>query len=345
MIRNPSNKMKLKKHNGTGLTQSVSPVENMIRIATRKSPLALAQTELVQNALLALYPDLNVEIVPLTTKGDEILDKTLNKIGGKGLFIKELEKALMDKTADIAVHSMKDVPVQLEDEIYEHLEITCIMEREDPSDVFVSTKYAHYADLPEKAIVGTSSLRRQAQILALRSDITVQSLRGNVNTRLKKLHNGEFDAIILAAAGLIRLNMVDRIAHCFSEDEILPGVGQGAIGIECRKDDIKIKELLAPLNHDETALCLVAERAVNQQLNGDCHTPIAAFARLQENSNENTTSMMYLEALVASPDGNLVLRTKQKGDSAEAAELGRKAAEDLLSQGAEAILRACQIEG
>ena len=298
-----------------------------IRIATRKSALALWQAEYVKARLEQAHPGLKVSLVPMVSRGDKLLDAPLAKIGGKGLFVKELETALLDNEADIAVHSMKDVPMDFP----EGLGLFCICEREDPRDAFVSNTYDNLDALPAGSVVGTSSLRRQAQLLARRPDLKIHFLRGNVNTRLAKLDAGEYDAIILAAAGLIRLGFEARIRASISVDDSLPAGGQGAVGIECRTADAEIHALLAPLHHAETAARVAAERALNKRLNGGCQVPIACYA-LREGEQ------LWLRGLVGQPDGGLLLRAEGRGSDAEA--LGVQVAEQLLAQGAEAILKA-----
>ena len=298
-----------------------------IRIATRKSALALWQAEYVKARLEQAHPGLKVSLVPMVSRGDKLLDAPLAKIGGKGLFVKELETALLENEADIAVHSMKDVPMDFP----EGLGLFCICEREDPRDAFVSNTYDSLDALPPGSVVGTSSLRRQAQLLARRPDLKIHFLRGNVNTRLAKLDAGEYDAIILAAAGLIRLGFEARIRASISVDDSLPAGGQGAVGIECRTADAEIHALLAPLNHAETAARVTAERALNKRLNGGCQVPIACYALLEG-------EQLWLRGLVGQPDGGLLLRAEGRGSDAEA--LGVQVAEQLLAQGAEAILKA-----
>ncbi|WP_286719151.1 hydroxymethylbilane synthase [Thalassolituus sp. UBA2009] len=300
-----------------------------LRIATRKSPLAMWQAEHIKARLEALHPGLVVELVTFTTQGDKILDVPLAKIGGKGLFVKELEVAMLDGRADIAVHSMKDVPM----EFPEGLELGIICERENPHDAFVSSTYKSIDELPQGAVVGTSSLRRQCQIQQQRPDLIIKSLRGNVQTRLSKLDAGEFDAIILAAAGLLRMEMHDRIASFIPAEQSLPAGGQGALGIEWRANDSAIHELLKPLHDDKTAACVLAERALNRRLQGGCQVPIAAYAELDGNA-------LSLRGLVGSVDGKTMLRTAQSGLAADAEAMGIAAAEDLLAQGAGAILSA-----
>ncbi|MDH1339443.1 hydroxymethylbilane synthase [Ectopseudomonas oleovorans] len=300
-----------------------------IRIATRKSALALWQAEYVKARLEQAHPGLKVSLVPMVSRGDKLLDAPLAKIGGKGLFVKELETALLENEADIAVHSMKDVPMDFP----EGLGLYCICEREDPRDAFVSNTYDSLDALPAGSVVGTSSLRRQAQLLARRPDLKIQFLRGNVNTRLAKLDAGEYDAIILAAAGLIRLGFEERIRSSISAEDSLPAGGQGAVGIECRSADSDVHALLAPLHHHETALRVTAERALNKHLNGGCQVPIACYALLEGDQ-------LWLRGLVGQPDGGLLLRAEERAASSDAEALGVRVAEALLAQGADAILKA-----
>ena len=300
-----------------------------IRIATRKSALALWQAEYVKARLEQAHPGLLVTLVPMVSRGDKLLDSPLSKIGGKGLFVKELETALLENEADIAVHSMKDVPMDFP----EGLGLFCICEREDPRDAFVSNTHASLDDLPEGSVVGTSSLRRQAQLLTRRPDLNIRFLRGNVNTRLAKLDAGEYDAIILAAAGLIRLGFEDRITSAISIDDSLPAGGQGAVGIECRTADSEIHALLAPLHHADTAVRVTAERALNKHLNGGCQVPIACYAVLEGDQ-------IWLRGLVGDPNGSVLLTAQARGPQGAATELGVKVAEALLDQGAGAILKA-----
>lgn len=298
-----------------------------IRIATRKSPLAMWQAEHVAELLKQAHPGLEVELVGMKTQGDAILDTPLAKIGGKGLFVKELEQGMLEDKADLAVHSIKDVPVDLPDGLH----LAVILEREDPRDAFVSNLYNSLEELPEGAVVGTSSLRRQCQLLDRRPDLQIASLRGNVNTRLRKLDEGEFEAIILASAGLKRLGMRGRITCKLEKDVSLPAIGQGAIGIECRSDDERINALLAPLHHQETALCVAAERAMNQRLMGGCQVPIAGHAIINN-------GILHLRGLVGEPDGSRVMRAEISGPADEAESLGIAVAEDLLGQGADQVL-------
>ena len=304
-------------------------LEKTLKIATRQSPLALWQANYVKDRLQQLYPDLTIELVPMVTKGDVILDSPLAKIGGKGLFVKELENALLNKEADIAVHSMKDVPMQFP----EGLGLAVICQREDPRDAFVSHSYRTFAELPQGAVVGTSSLRRQCQLKALRPDLDIRSLRGNVGTRLSKLDNGDYDAIILASAGLIRLGLADRIASFIDVEQSLPAAGQGAVGIECRTDDVQVHTLLAPLADAETTYCVRAERAMNNHLQGGCQVPIGGYAVLQQ-------GQLYLRALVGDIDGSRIIRAEGKSAVENAEILGVKIAEQLLAQGADKILQA-----
>lgn len=303
-------------------------LEKTLKIATRQSPLALWQANYVKDSLQQLYPDLTVELVPMVTKGDVILDSPLAKIGGKGLFVKELENALLNKEADIAVHSMKDVPMQFP----EGLGLVVICKREDPRDAFVSNSYRTFSELPRGAVVGTSSLRRQCQLKALRPDLDIRSLRGNVGTRLSKLDNGDYDAIILASAGLIRLGLADRIASFIEVEQSLPAAGQGAVGIECRTDDVQVKQLLAPLADAETTCCVLAERAMNNRLQGGCQVPIGGYAVLQQ-------GQLYLRALVGDVDGSQIIRAEGKSAVENADVLGVQIAEQLLAQGADKILQ------
>ena len=300
-----------------------------LRIATRSSPLALWQAEEVSRRLKTIYPDLDIQLVTMKTKGDKILDAPLAKVGGKGLFVKELEAGMLAGDADIAVHSMKDVPV----EFPQGLELNLIMQREDPRDAFVSNQYQKLSDLPADAVVGTSSLRRQTQINEKYPNLKLDWLRGNVNTRLKKLDEGQYDAIILAAAGLKRLGFADRIRSFLEPEESLPAIGQGAIGIETRSDDESVKQLLAPLADDDTTKRVLAERAMNETLKGGCQVPIAGFAVLEGEE-------LYIRGLVGEPDGSRVIRAEIRGPSNQAVKLGTRLGQDLLNQGAGEILAA-----
>lgn len=298
-----------------------------VKIATRKSPLAMWQAEFVRDALIALHPNLQVELVRMSTQGDKILDVPLAKVGGKGLFVKELEQGMLAGDADIAVHSMKDVPVEFPKGL--HLPVVC--QREDPRDAFVSNQYQSLDELPIGAKVGTSSLRRECQLRTFRPDLEVFPLRGNVNTRLAKLDAGDYDAIILAAAGLKRLGFDDRIRSSLTPEQSLPAIGQGAVGIETRTNDDEINALIAPLRCPETWIVVTAERALNKRLAGGCQVPIAGYALL--NNDE-----IWLRGLVGRPDGTLLLRSEVRGKAEDAEALGIHLAEDLLAQGADKIL-------
>ncbi len=298
-----------------------------LRIATRKSALAMWQAEHVKARLESLHPGLEVELLGMSTKGDKILDVPLAKVGGKGLFVKELEAAMLENRADIAVHSMKDVPM----EFPEGLGLAVISEREDPTDAFVSNRYKTLDELPEGAVVGTSSLRRRCQISESRPDLKIEWLRGNVNTRLAKLDNNEYDAIILASSGLKRLGFNDRISSTIADTVSLPAAGQGALGIECRLADSEVIELLKPLIHEPTQLCVTAERAMNRRLEGGCQVPIAGYATLDGDQ-------LYLRGLVGEPDGSRIIRDEVRGPASQAEQLGIQLAEALLAEGAGEIL-------
>lgn len=298
-----------------------------IVIATRASRLALWQAEFVQEALQNQYPGLKVELLKMTTKGDQIIDRSLSKIGGKGLFVKELETALLDGRADLAVHSLKDVPMEL----YEEFALSTILKRADPRDAFVSNKYEGLDDLPEGSVVGTSSLRRESQIRVRYPKLEVQPLRGNLDTRLAKLDAGNYDAIILAASGLERLGLAERIRSRLSVEQSLPAAGQGALGIEVLAARGDMKELLSFLSCQEATATTTAERAISKALGGSCQVPIAAHAIVEDNQ-------LFLRAMVALPDGSESLSTEIRGDLANAQELGSKAADELLAQGGERIL-------
>ncbi|MFK5950640.1 MAG: hydroxymethylbilane synthase [Methylococcales bacterium] len=302
--------------------------KKIIRIATRKSPLALWQAEHVAEKLEKAFPKLKTELVKMVTKGDKILDAPLAKIGGKGLFVKELEQGILDGTADIAVHSMKDVPVEFPEGLY----LAAILEREDPTDAFVSNNYKSLDDLPNNAKIGTSSLRRQCQIKEKFPNAEILSLRGNVNTRLAKLDAGEYDAIILASAGLKRLGMGNRITQCLDTKISLPAIGQGAVGIECRVNDTEINSYLKQLQDEQTTIRVTAERAMNQHLNGGCQVPIAGFAEIQGDT-------LFMRGLVGSPDGSILYRAERTGTTAQAEQIGIDIAVDLLAQGADKILK------
>ncbi|NGY04929.1 hydroxymethylbilane synthase [Solimonas terrae] len=303
-----------------------------LRIATRESPLAIWQAEHVKARLEAAHSGLVVELLPMTTRGDQLLSSPLAAVGGKGLFVKELEQAMLELRADIAVHSMKDVPARQPD----GLTLAVFLDGEDPRDAFVSNRFAGLAELPAGAIVGTSSLRRQAQLRAARPDLVVRDLRGNVGSRLRKLDEDQYDAILLAHAGLVRLGLGARIRESFDPQRFLPAIGQGIVGIECRSDDRQTLNMLAPLADPVSAVRLSAERAMNAKLGGACQVPVAGHAVLDG-------SRLRLDGLVAAPDGSQLIRDHIEGEIADAAALGRTLADRLLAQGAGAILTALGI--
>jgi len=305
-----------------------------IRIGTRRSRLALWQAYYVRDALLAAHSDIAVELVEMVTEGDKTLDVPLSQKGGKGLFLKELETALLDNKIDIAVHSMKDVTVNLPDGL--HIPVIC--QREDPRDAWVSNKHDDLASLPKGAHVGTTSLRRQSILRFHYPHLRVSNLRGNVDTRLGKLDAGEFDGIILATAGLLRLDLNIRIRQSLATDTFIPAVGQGAVGIECREDDKDISDLLAPLNHTPTQICVSAERAANACLEGGCHVPVAAYATRDGDD-------ISLNGMVGTVDGTRQLRSQASGKSDQAEDIGTQVAEDLIAQGASDILNAAYAQG
>ncbi|MCL2160688.1 MAG: hydroxymethylbilane synthase [Betaproteobacteria bacterium] len=298
-----------------------------IVIATRESRLALWQAEHVKARLEAVYPGCRVELLGMTTRGDQILDRPLAKVGGKGLFVKELEAALLEGRADIAVHSMKDVPMVMGEEFA----LACVMAREIPFDAFVSTRYASLDDMPPGAVLGTSSLRRESQIHAQYPFLAVTSLRGNLDTRLRKLDEGQFDAIMLAAAGLRRLGLESRIRAVLPAEVSLPAAGQGAIGIECLTTRVDLVNCLQALADAETTACVAAERAFSRSLAGNCETPLGAYGEMH-------AGRMVLRGFVAMPDGSRVVRGEREGTALEAESLGRALADDLLAQGAGEIL-------
>ncbi|MCB1827116.1 MAG: hydroxymethylbilane synthase [Coxiellaceae bacterium] len=302
-------------------------ITDIITIATRKSPLAMWQSESIQQKLGELHPQLKVELKGMLTQGDKLLATPLYKIGGKALFVKELEKAILEHRADLAVHSIKDMPVELPESL--HLAVIC--EREDPRDAFVSNKFQTIYDLPQGATIGTSSLRRQCQIKALRPDLQITSLRGNVGTRLQKLDEHQFDAIVLAVSGLKRLELQHRIRSIFTTEEMLPGVGQGALGIECRVDDQPLHDLLAPLDHEATRICVTAERQVTRALGGSCQVPIGSYATIDDHT-------LTVRAMVGSIDGRTILRAKAAGKSADSHLITNNVAQSLIDQGALDIL-------
>jgi hydroxymethylbilane synthase len=301
--------------------------DSRLRIATRKSPLALWQANHVRDALLVRHPELDVELLTMTTQGDKILDTPLAKVGGKGLFVKELETGMLEGRADLAVHSMKDVPV----EFPQGLCLAAVLPREDPRDVLISNTCSSIDELPQGARLGTSSLRRQSQLRARRPDLQILDLRGNVNTRLSKLDNGEYDAIMLAAAGVKRMGWEARITEFLPPEQFLPAIGQGAIGIEIRDDDARLHELVAELNDAQTAIRISAERALNEALQGGCQVPIAGYSEISH-------GVILLRALVGRPDGTELVQGVISGKPEDAEELGRVLAEDLLSRGAKQIL-------
>lgn len=300
---------------------------SQLKIATRRSPLALWQAEHVKARLESLHPGLEVVLVPIKTQGDIILNTPLSKIGGKGLFVKELEACMLSGEADIAVHSMKDVPMQFP----EGLMLGPILERHAPTDAFVSNNYASLAELPAGKIVGTSSLRRSCQLLASRPDLKVEWLRGNIQTRMAKLDAGEYDAILLATSGLQRMGLDARVRQDIPAEVSLPACGQGALGIELRVNDARSAELVAPLNHIDSATCVLAERAMNTRLQGGCQVPIGGYAILEGDE-------IWLRALVGEPEGSTILRAQARGPAQDPQALGVQVAEDLLAQGAGAIL-------
>ncbi len=307
--------------------------DRTIRIATRRSPLALWQAENVREQLLSHHPGLQVELVRIATQADVMKDTPLAKIGGKALFVKELEVAMLRDEADIAVHSMKDVPMAFPEGL--HLPVICT--REDPTDAFVSNRHPGVEELPEGAHVGTSSLRRQCQLRDARPDLVIDWLRGNVGTRLGKLDDGKFDAIVLATAGLLRLELGDRITQRLPPSLCLPAGGQGAVGIECRDDDSEVIELLRPLHDADTADRVLAERAVNQHLEGGCQVPIACYAELEGEA-------LVLRGLVGEVDGSRLLRAETRGPRGNAQALGVEVGEALLEQGAGRILAELQAQ-
>ena len=298
-------------------------------IASRESVLAMWQAKHIQTRLQQLYPEMEISILGMTTQGDQILDKTLSKIGVKGLFVKELEQALLDGRADLAVHSIKDVPMQLP----EAFALTVITEREDPSDAFVSNQYQSLAEMPAGAIVGTSSLRREAQVRARYPQLEVKPLRGNVQTRLRKLDEGQYDGILLATSGLKRLGLEERIRAMLIPQESLPAAGQGALGIETLANALEVQALLAPLNDAHTAACVTAERALARALNGSCQVPLAAYATEED-------GVLTLNGLVAHPDGSVVLTAQAQAPVAYADGLGRAVAKKLADDGAHALIQA-----
>jgi hydroxymethylbilane synthase len=301
------------------------------RIVSRKSPLALWQAEFVKSQLQALQPQLDIIILPIQTEGDMNLSSSLAKIGGKGLFVKALEEYLLKNQADIAVHSLKDMPAELP----EGLELAAILQREDPREAFVSCRYPSLQALPPRAVIGTSSLRRQSQLYALRSDLQIKNLRGNVDTRIQKLKQGDYDGILLAVAGLKRLGLENYIQEILPPDTLLPAVGQGALSIECRTHDLHTKEIIKPLHHLPTAYGVLAERAMNAKLGGGCQLPIAGLSVMIHHD------MLKLQGLVGSPDGQKLLKATAEGKRKQAIEIGQQVAKLLLAAGAQNIIDRC----
>ncbi len=306
----------------------------MLRIVTRESPLALWQAQFVRARLQETHPGLSVGIRTVKTLADRFLHKSLSEMGGKGVFVKELEQALLNDEADLAVHSMKDVTVDMP----AGLTIAAIMEREDPRDVFISNRYPSLREMPEDARVGTSSLRRQCQLKAAYPELSLRDIRGNVGSRLQKLDNGSYDSLILAAAGMKRLGMERRIRTFLDIAEILPAIGQGALGIETRSDDAQAERFVRPLNHAPTWLCVHAERALSRKLYGGCHLPLAGYAHI---SGET----LFMSALVGNPDGSRIVKDTISGNAVHAEKLGNKLAEGLLLQGADEILAGVMGDG
>ncbi|MBA2656672.1 MAG: hydroxymethylbilane synthase [Tatlockia sp.] len=300
----------------------------ILRIATRKSPLALWQANHVAEKLKEHWPELAIELVPMVTTGDKFLKDRLQAIGGKGLFVKELEEALLSNQADLAVHSMKDVPAAFPP----GLMLSAICERHHPGDAFISNHYNSLKDLPTGAIIGTSSLRRQSQLLAFRPDFKILTLRGNINTRLDKLKSGEYDAIILAVSGLERMGFHQEISEIINEELMLPACGQGALGIESRTEDLEIQKLLAPLNHQPSAICVHTERHLNALLGGNCHVPLAVFASIEAKNR------LFLRAKVLSANGETVIKDQQTAMISEAINLADACAKALFSKGAAELL-------
>lgn len=304
--------------------------KEILRIATRKSKLALWQAETIKNQLVGFYPHLTVKLIPLHTTGDKWGKKPLNAMGGKGLFVKELEETLLSHQAEIAVHSLKDVPATLP----EGLMLAVFCERESPEDAFLSTYHTALNSLPTGAKIGTSSLRRQCQLLAIRPDLNIQMLRGNIDTRIRKLEAGEFDAIILAYAGIKRLGLTKYVKEILPVSVILPAIGQGALALECRQQDLKTQEWIKPLHHAKTAICVRAERAMNRVLSGSCQIPIAGFATLSQHH-------LALQGLVGDPSGHTLLKANASGPKDAPEALGMQVAQNLLAKGAKKIIREC----
>ncbi|MXP51412.1 hydroxymethylbilane synthase [Pantoea sp. SoEX] len=303
-------------------------LKKVLKIATRKSPLAICQATYVKNLLNKIYPKLNIKLVPVVTQGDIILDKLIFKIGGKGIFVKELEQLILQHQADLAVHSIKDLPAKLP----EGLGLVTICKRENPYDVIVSHEYSSIDDLPKGAVIGTSSLRRGCQIISYRPDLLIHSIRGNIGTRIDRLSRGKYDAIIIAAAALNRLGLKHKIKHqIIPANILLPAVGQGAIGVECRLEDNNLIRLLKVLNHEDTAVCVKAERVMNNYLQGNCELPIASFGVLEGDD-------IWLRGLIGTPDGSLIIKNEIRGSRLKYKEMGIILAKKLLSSGGQKIL-------
>lgn len=303
-------------------------MKSSLIIATRQSPLALGQANIIKSALEELYPNCNITLLGLTTEGDRFLSQPLNKVGGKGLFVKELEHALMEGRADIAVHSMKDLPAEHPEELI----VPVISKRLDPHDVLVTNHAYSITTLPAQARVGSSSLRRQCQLHKMRPDLQIENLRGNVQTRLQALDEGKFDAIVLAAAGLKRLNLAHRISMTFTPEQCLPAIGQGALGVQCRANDLDTLDLIEPLNHADTQSCIRAERAMNALLGGSCQVPIAGYAQRLDGT-------IHLKGLIGTPDGKQILTSEYIGNAEDPEAIGEIVARDLIAKGANEILQ------
>lgn len=305
---------------------------SVLRIVSRESPLALWQANFVKDSFIALHPGIDVEILGISTEADKLLDSSLESLGGKGAFVKELEQALLNNKADIAVHSMKDVTINLA----EGLIVPVVMEREDPRDVMVANRFKTFDELPAGARVGTSSLRRRCQLMALRPDLQIRDIRGNLGTRLRKLDEGDYDALILAAAGIIRLGLQDRVCEYFDTSTLLPAVSQAALGLEICAGNNDVLEMIRPLSHTPTQQCVDAERALNRELGGDCHVPIAGFAQKRAENLE-------MQALVGRVDGSEIIRVDGKGKAEDPLALGKELGQQLLSLGAGVILQEIKV--
>ena len=299
-----------------------------LTIATRKSPMAMWQAQHIKQRLQSFHPELNIDILGVSTSGDRDKHTPLIELGGKNVFVKEIQQQLLDGNADIAVHCVKDMSAHN----VTGLQLAVICERDDARDAFVSNQYDRLDDLPHGASIGTGSPRRESMLKALRPDINIKPIRGNVDTRLKKLDDGEYDAIMLSAAGLTRMNLAHRIKYLFQPQQMIPAIGQGALGIECRSADIDNQEIISVLDHTPSHLCVAAERAVNQRLCGDCHTPLGAYATLNDNDE------LHVIAMVGNSDGSIILRSQQQGSAENAPHLGIGVADDLIAQGAHDML-------